>query len=159
PTPSIGASSSHEETIPLMLRPKVSQKECAECIANQLGIKRSQLDPTFYLTGAPIVGMERLSKEAMIGTWTRKQVAAFLKSAFNPLFELLYEEGELPLVFELLIAKGPSQVMAIEPSSGPPQPLLPTKSPQQEPPLSSEVYLPLLSADAEIGLDGFPGEI
>src|SRR4030095_261087 len=71
-----------EPIVPLMLRPKVSQKACAEQIAHQMEVKRSQLDPSFYLTGALLTGVERLGKAEHIGTWTRKEVAAYLKSSF-----------------------------------------------------------------------------
>jgi hypothetical protein len=145
-----------EETSPLMLRPKSSQKECAEQIAEQIGIKRSQLDASFYLTGALLTGVERLGKEEQIGTWTRKQAAIYLKNTFTPLFELLYEQNELPLVFSLLIARGGAPVspaVPVPPGEAP----VPASQPRQESPTSA--YLPLLSADAEIGLDGFPGGI
>src|SRR5947207_11471041 len=95
-----------EPIAPLMLRPKISQKACAEQIARQMEVKRSRLDPSFYLTGALLTGVERLRKAEHIGTWTRKEVAAYLKSSFTALFELLYEQDELPLAFALLISRG-----------------------------------------------------
>ena len=167
-------SGKHEATIPLMMRPRISQKECVEQIAEQMGMKRSQLDPTFYMTGALLTGLERLGKTEQIGTWSRKEVAVYLKAALTPLFEILYEQDELPLVFSLLLARGSSLSSG---SSLPPE--LEQQSVQeaqmvqalktrklQHPSESEEVevtepdsYLPVLSADAEIGLDGFPGGI
>ncbi len=154
-----------EQVAPVMLRPKASQKECVEHIAEQMGIKRSQLDPTFYLRGALLTAVEKLGKEEVLGTWTRKEVAAFLKNAFTPLFELLYEQGELPLVFTLLISRGaaPSVVQpeASAPVASPShnvEPSPPTLTAAQEH-AAAEASLSLLSADAEIGLDGFPAGI
>jgi hypothetical protein len=162
-----------EPTVPLMLRPKLSYKECAERVADQIGVKRSQLDPSFYVTGALLAGIERLGKAEMIGTWSRKEVAVHLKNAFTPLFELLYEQDELPLTFALLLARG-------EPLAAVQQPLRPAggypqsfgdaseghEGEEDEEVVSVEEelsepdpYLPLLSADAEISLDGFPGGI
>jgi hypothetical protein len=158
-----------EPTIPVMLRPAFSQKVCVERIAEQLGRKRSQLDPTFYLTGALLAGVERLGKEEMIGTWTRKQVAIFLKSAFTPLFELLYEENELPLVFALLLSRQPAASAApeIAPSPGAastpasiplPLPLTPAAD-RPAPTKASDPTQPPHSANPPVGLDGFPAEI
>jgi hypothetical protein len=155
----------HEQTIPLMLRPKLSQKECAELVAQQIGSKRSQLDPTFYLQGALLSGVEQLGKAEMIGSWTRKEVAVFLKSAFTPLFELLYEQDELPLVFTLLFSRGlalPTEQPSL-PAITPQQPSsqIASNDPlsQQEQPLTEDTYIQLLSEDVEVGLDGFPGGI
>jgi hypothetical protein len=156
-----------EPRVSLMLRPKLSQKVCAEQVAKQIGIKRSQLDPNFYLAGALLVGVERLGKAESIGTWTRKEVAVFLKSTFLPLFELLYEQEELPLVFNLLLAQGvpltavqqPLAAGQVQPSSlG--QTAAGSAAQQEQPPVAkAEAYVPLLSMDAEVGLDGFPGGI
>src|SRR5579875_3425838 len=75
-------SAQHEPRVPTMLRPRLSQKVCVEQIADQIGIKRSQLDPHFYLVGALLTGVERLGKAEKIGTWTRKEVAVFLENCF-----------------------------------------------------------------------------
>jgi hypothetical protein len=153
----------HEQTIPLMLRPKVSQKECAELVAEQIGTKRSQLDPTFYLKGVLLSGIEQLGKAEMIGTWTRKEVAVFLKSAFTPLFELLYEQDELPLVFSLLISRSAAsptgQLLIPEIGLEPPKAALNGTPSQEEQPLAKDAYIQMLSEDVEVGLDGFPGGI
>ena len=156
-----------EPIVPVMLRPKLSQKVCAEEIAEQIGIKRSQLDPQFYLAGALLTGVERLGKTEKIGTWSRKEAAVFLKSAFLPLFELLYEQEELPLVFDLLLARGVPQTV-VQPHSpagsalslSANQTALTGPTYQEQPSAAKEeAYVPLLSIDAEIGLDGFPGGI
>jgi hypothetical protein len=163
----------HEATIPLMMRPRISQKECVEQIAEQIGVKRSQLDPTFYMTGAILMGLERLGKTEQIGTWSRKEAAVYLKSAFTPLFELLYEQGELPLVFSLLLSHGntfsSTQSLLPELEQEPGQALKTRKLPpvtdgsepvaEEDETTEADLYVPLLSADAEIGLDGFPGGI
>lgn len=153
----------HDATIPLMMRPKISQKECVEEIAEQIGTKRSQLDPTFYLTGALLTGLEKLGKAEQIGTWTRKEVAVYLKGAFTPLFELLYEQNELPLVFSLLLANGaPVPVTPVAPQSVRPVSARTRRLESTEPGLvreGSDPYMPLLGADVEVGLDGFPGGI
>lgn len=151
-----------EPVIPLMLRPEASQKACAERVAEQLEIKRSRLDPQFYLRGALLTAVEKLGKEELLGTWTRKEVAAFLKEAFTPLFELLYEQGELPLVFTLLFTRGvPSQAFPSEVSTPLASPALRTQSvpPATREQPAAETALPALSADAEVGLDGFPAGI
>ena len=145
-----------------MLRPKVSQKACAEQIAHQMEVKRSRLDLSFYLTGALLIGVERLGKAEHIGTWTRKEVAAYLKRSFTALFELLYEQDELPLAFALLLSRGGTVPV---PQSDPGQPLssvvlgggkqdpyLPASPPGPNMP-------PFLPADAQISLDGFPEDI
>jgi hypothetical protein len=147
---------SMEQTVPLMLRPKLSQKMCAETMADQLGIKRSQLDPLFYITGALLYGVEQLGRREMIGTWTRKEVAVFLKGAFNPLFELLYEQDELPLVFSLLIGREtvPTRSQHVPDAVGIGS--MNGQAPWREASSSAGEYLPELSEDAEVGLDGFP---
>ncbi len=145
-----------EQTVPLMLRPKLSQKMCAETMADQLGIKRSKLDPVFYITGALLYGVERLGKTAMIGTWTRKEVAVFLRNAFIPLFELLYEQGELPLVFSLLIDKETASTRSQHDSNRVEVPSMNEQASWREVPVNAGEYLPGLSEDAEVGLDGFP---
>ena len=147
---------SMEQTVPLMLRPKLSQKTCAEAMADQLGIKRSQLDPAFYITGALLYGVEQLGKREMIGTWTRKEVAVFLKGAFNPLFELLYEQDELPLVFSLLIGRETVPTRSQSAPDSVKGPLMNEQSSWREASSSAGEHLPGLSEDAEIGLDGFP---
>jgi hypothetical protein len=159
-------SSKREQNVPTMLRPGLSQKVCVEQIANQIGVKRSQIDSHFYLTGALLTGVERLGKAERIGTWTRKEAAAFLKSAFLPLFELLYEQQELPLVFDLLLARGIPQATIQQPQAAEQVQLSPrqdtlTSATHQEQSSSTkaESYISLLSADAEVGLDGFPGGI
>ena len=154
------SSNKGEQTVPIMLRPRRSQKVCVEQVADQIGIRRSQLDPNFYLTGALLTGVERLGKAERIGTWTRKEVAAFLKSAFLPLFELLYEQEELPLVFDLLLARGVPQAVEQVRQPPPRQVLSAHIAHQEQPsPTKAESYIPLLSMDAEVGLDGFPGGI
>jgi hypothetical protein len=151
-----------EPIVPLMLRPKVSQKACAERLAHQMEVKRSQLDPSFYLTGALLTGVERLGKAEHIGTWTRKEVAAYLKSSFTALFELLYEQDELPLAFALLLSRGGTVPV---PQSDQGQPLssgVPDKGKQDLHPLASPSGpgMPsFLPADAQISLDGFPEDI
>ena len=157
-------AAAREQVTPIMLRPGAWQKECVEQIARQLGIKRSQLDPMFYLSGALLTAVEKLGKEEMIGTWTRKEVAIFLKNAFTPFFELLYEQDELPLVFTLLISRGAAlpaarHVIANSVSVAQDAAQARTTPPVPEEQPAAEAYFPLLSADAEIGLDGFPGDI
>lgn len=159
-------SPKREQNVPTMLRPKLSQKVCVEQIADQIGIKRSQLDPHFYLTGALLTGVERLGEAERIGTWTRKEVAAFLKSAFLPLFELLYEQQELPLVFDLLLARGIPQATLQQPQvAEQAQSSLRRDAPvsaihqEQSSSTKAESYVSLLSVDAEVGLNGFPGGI
>ena len=147
---------SMEQTVPLMLRPRISQKMCAEAIADQLGIKRSQLDPAFYMTGALLYGVEQLGKREMIGTWTRKEVAVFLKSAFSPLFELLYEQDELPLVFSLLIGRETVPTRSQHAPNSVEVPSMNEQASWREASSSTGEYLPGLSEDAEVGLDGFP---
>ena len=147
---------SMEQTVPLMLRPKLSQKTCAEAMADQLGIKRSQLDPAFYITGALLYGVEQLGKRETIGTWTRKEVAVFLKGAFNPLFELLYEQDELPLVFSLLIGRETVPTRSQHALDSVEVSPMNEQSSWREASGSTGEYLPGLSEDAEIGLDGFP---
>jgi hypothetical protein len=159
-------SAKREQNVPTMLRPRLSQKVCVEQIADQIGIKRSQLDPHFYLIGALLTGVERLGKADRIGTWTRKEVAVFLKGAFLPLFELLYEQEELPLVFDLLLARGmpqatiqqPQAAEQVQPSLGQNVPVSITHQ-ERSFPTKAESYISLLSVDAEVGLDGFPGGI
>lgn len=153
-----------EPIVPLMLRPKASQKACAERLAHQMEVKRSQLDPAFYLTGALLMGVEHLGKAEHIGTWTRKEVAAYLKSSFTALFELLYEQDELPLVFALLIGRG-TTVSAPVMQSDQGQPLsggVPYER-RQGPLLAdfpAETSMPLfLPAEASMSLDGFPEDI
>ncbi len=151
-----------EPIVPLMLRPKVSQKACAERIAHQMEVKRSRFDPSFYLTGALLIGVERLGKAEHIGTWTRKEVAAYLKRSFTALFELLYEQDELPLAFALLISRGGTAPI---PQSDQGQPLssgvLGQGMQDLHPPTSpSDPGIPpFLPADAQISLDGFPEDI
>jgi len=166
--PPTDISPQREPGVPLMLRPKPAQKMCAEQVADQIGIKRSQLDPHFYLAGALLTGVERLGRAEKIGTWTRKEAAVFLKNAFLPLFELLYEQEELPLIFDLLLARGvqPATLQSQSVAEPVPSPSfrasMPTSTVQQEASSLSqreEAYVPLLSMDAEVGLDGFPGGI
>lgn len=155
-----------EQITPLMLRLKHSQRVCAERIAEQLDARRSQLDPTFYQTGVLLCGVERLGKAEMIGNLTRKEVAAFLKSAFTPLFELLYEQDELPLVFSLLIGRETPSALSPSPVGNGQHPAsratglsIQTESSGPEQPRIIEEDIPLLSEDAEAGLEGFPGGI
>jgi hypothetical protein len=177
-----------EVTVPTTMRLRVSQKECAEQIAEQMGVKRSQLDPTFYMTGALLTGVERLGKSEQIGTWSREEVAVYLKGMLTPLFELLYEQDELPLVFSLLLSRGvalssapslePGQlgmrVREVDTAQGDitsttssvsvkgkgSKTRIAREVPREE--ATSDVsdgYIPELGADAEVGLDGFPGGI
>ncbi len=149
-----------EPIVPLMLRPKVSQKACAEQIAYQMEARRSQLDPSFYLMGALLTGVERLGKAEHIGTWTRKEVAAYLKSSFTPLFELLYEQDELPLAFALLLSRGGTAPVS-QSDQGQPLSSGMLDRGKQDPPdsPSGPNMSPFLPADAQISLDGFPEDI
>lgn len=161
-TEAVAKPATREQAVPIMLRPKLSQKECVEHIADQLGVKRSQLDPSFYLTGALISGVERLGKAEMIGDWSRKEVATYLKSTFLPLFELLYEQDELPLVFSLLIARGAPMPLPQPNGNGTKHAAIEDALPQAVQKRvndEDEAYVPMLGADAEVGLDGFPGGI
>lgn len=110
------------------------------------------------------MGVERLGNAEMIGTWTRKEVAASLKSAFTALFELLYEQNELPLAFALLISRGATvsapvthsvqgQLLSSGGSHERMQESLLTAFP-------SDSGMPsFLPAEAEMSLDGFPEDI
>jgi hypothetical protein len=146
-----------------MLRPKISQKECAELVADQIGNKRSQLDPGFYLKGVLLTGVEQLGKSEMIGNRTRKETAILLKSAFTPLFELLYEEGELPLVFALLISRGAAPTKNYHPlpesSHLSPHGTFSEVAPIEKQPHAEATYMHMLGEDMEVGLDGFPDGI
>jgi hypothetical protein len=153
-----------ELKVPMMIRPTHSQKACVEQIAEQIGMKRSQLDATFYLTGALLIGVEGLNTSEQIGTWSRKEVATYLKRAFTPLFELLYEQDELPLAFALLLGRcAIAPVPISQRDQGELMRSAMSHEPKQVLPLtgtSSDTRLPpFLSADAEMSLDGFPEDI
>lgn len=150
-----------EAKSPVLIRPTRLQRECVEQLAEQLGIKRSQLDATCYLTGALLIGMERLNQSERIGTWSRKEVAAYLKRAFTPLFELLYEQDELPLAFTLLLNRDTTLPHATRSATTyQSSPFFASEDQPKGDPSNVSVQsveeLPWLHEDAEITLEGFP---
>jgi hypothetical protein len=147
----------HQAKDRMMIRPTVAQKACVERIAEQMEMKRSHLDGTFYLTGALLLGVERSNTSEPIGTWSRKEVASYLKPMFTSLFELLYEQDELPLAFALLIQStiGSAQIAQHDQEQSPFFAM--SRKEKQDPVLPAEAdRQPFFSVDVEVDLDGFP---
>lgn len=152
---SLPTSSEREKTIPLMLRPRVSLKKCAEKAAEQVGKKRSQIDEEAYLIGILLTVLRSRRKAEMIGTYSRYQAAECLESVFEGLFELLYEQNMLPLAYQLLIARGGgahSEEISSGSLSG-----IPQRSEGQESRPIVEPTLPRLSSTAQQAFEGMPG--
>jgi hypothetical protein len=147
-------SQASETTTPMTIRPRDSVKELAEALAEQLRLRRSKLDSDIYELGALLLGASRVSPDQQIGTLSRKAAARKLRPVLQPLFELLLQEGEMPLLFNLLLGSAAARA-GVGPAEGGDRhaSLLP------DPAAAQRTYEAFSSTAAEQAVQGFPEEV